>query len=51
MLYFALREAPDVPPFLLVYLYRGPREDVDAAREATFASLHTRLAGGEEVRS
>jgi hypothetical protein len=49
VLYFTLREWADAEPFLLMYLFRGPREDFDAARETHFAALHARLAAGTEI--
>ncbi len=51
VLFFTLREAPDAAPFLLVYLYRGKREEFGDARESIFAEVHQRLAAGMEVRS
>jgi hypothetical protein len=49
VLFFALAEDATAPPFLLVYLYRGPREDFEAERESAFAALHRTLGAGVEV--
>jgi hypothetical protein len=46
VLFFELREKPDVDPFLSIYLYRGPGEEFGAEREARFARAHERLAAG-----
>jgi hypothetical protein len=51
VLYFALREAATADPFLLIYLYRGKREDFDGPRLARFTLMHGTLGGGAEVSS
>jgi hypothetical protein len=51
VLYFALREAVASDPFLLIYLYRGKREDFDGSRLARFTLMHGTLGGGAEVSS
>lgn len=49
VLFFTLAESPATSPFLLVYLYRGAREDFAIERAAAFAALHQRLGTGLEV--
>jgi hypothetical protein len=51
VLYFELRESADREPFLLVYLYRPPREEFDARAEEHFLAAHAELGGGAALTS
>jgi hypothetical protein len=51
VLYFALREEAGARPFLLIYVHRAKGADFEPEREAAFASVHARLAGGAAVQS
>lgn len=46
VLFFELRRDAASDPFLWIYLYRGPEEEIGAEREARFAALHALLAHG-----
>lgn len=51
VLFFELRERPQDPPFLLVYLHRERDEELDAERQRLFAGLHARWVDGAAVGS
>ena len=49
VLFFELREAEGADPFLLIYLYRAPKEEFGGDREERFVALHAELAQGREL--
>lgn len=49
VLYFELREQPDAPPFLRIYLFRPHGEEFSPAVVERFEALHSELGDGVTV--
>ncbi len=49
VLFFELRETEGAEPFLLIYLYRAPKEEFGDERQERFLALHAELAAGEAL--
>jgi hypothetical protein len=51
VLHFELRENPDAPPFLRIYVFRPHGEEFDPKILERFEALHLELKGGVAVRT
>jgi len=49
VLFFTLREAPELDPFLRIYVYRAPGDEFAAEVLRDFATAHSELAAGVQV--
>lgn len=49
VLFFELASDAAAKPFLTIYLYRGPGEDLQPDRLARFGALHAELEGGVAI--
>lgn len=49
VLFFALRESEDAPPFLRIYVYRPPNEPFDPAVLDAFLAAHAEIGEGAAI--